>query len=429
MQYASLSWSETVRRVTRVDNSWKSFRNVFANDVVFFPDKNMSVIRFQEDTGRMLVGGGTAISTLKFSHIGGPPDTEVYLESGRYRRGQPRISQNGWIGRSPTDAITGIAPLEGTGTFVVSHLFGLLQKCTIENTHGRPNIRSLSRYSHPKRIIQAIDASASGLFASITSQRDSSISLYHHARPWQEPFVWDISSKAWTVKMDQSKSPAWLALGHSSFTPFSIYTLGQDGLPINVAKPTQLLGNKSSTSVYGIATPPPTSPLGGSSNTIVSAWYDGTVRIHDLRRASRQPILELVDPLGDAPLYSVACGGGSGCTVAAGTARHSLVRLWDIRFAHKDKSSGLSVFGPGKDNSPVYSLFMDHDRIFAATDKRVFMLEFGHLEDRYIEQRQDAVYGRQTTQWNSYHSSQMLRPRKPELWYYRHSDMQLRQAI
>jgi hypothetical protein len=418
-----------VRIATRIDDSWKSFQSVSAKDVAFFPDKNMSVIRFQEDSGRMLVGGGTAMSALKFTHIGCPPVTEICLESGRYRRGQPRVSQNGWIGRSPTDAITGLAPLEGTGTFIASHLSGLLQKCKVDQAGGKNNIRSLSRYSHPKQIIQAIDASSSGLFASITSQRDSTISLYHHARPWQESFTWNISSKAWTVKLDQSKSPAWLALGHSGLMPFSIYTLGQDGLPTETADPAHLLGNDSSTSVYGIATPPLNSPIGGSSNTIVSAWYDGTVRIHDLRRARKQPILELVDPLGDAPLYSVACGGGAGCTVAAGTARHSLVRLWDIRFAQKDKSSGLSVFGPGKDNSPVYSLFMEHDRLFAATDRRIFMLEFGQLGERYNQQGPDAGYRRQTTQRHGYHASQAIVSRNPELWYYRHADMHLRQAI
>ncbi|KAL4073078.1 hypothetical protein V8B97DRAFT_1869364 [Scleroderma yunnanense] len=135
--------------------------------------------------------------------------------------------------------------------------------------------------------------------------------------------------------------------------------------------------------VYGIAKTPPSSPLGSPDQIIVSGWYDGAVRVHDLRAGegaassgqgtTLNPVLTLQDPWSPEPVYCVSCGGGSASFVAAGTARYSVVAFWDVRRPTK----GWSVHAPGNDSSPVYSLVLESSRLFAATQSRSFVYDFG----------------------------------------------------
>jgi len=138
--------------------------------------------------------------------------------------------------------------------------------------------------------------------------------------------------------------------------------------------------------VYGISGAPLSSPWGASDQILVSGWYDGLVRVHDLRSSSRArtadipggpapllPVLSVYDPWTFEPNYCVSCGGGSSSYIAAGTARHSVVALWDVR----NPADGWSVHGPGNDSSPVYSVILDSSRVFGVTQSRPFVLDFG----------------------------------------------------
>ncbi|KAG6377075.1 hypothetical protein JVT61DRAFT_1126 [Boletus reticuloceps] len=143
--------------------------------------------------------------------------------------------------------------------------------------------------------------------------------------------------------------------------------------------------------VYGIACAPPSSPLGPSEQIIVSGWYDGSIRIYDLRVSHHSqhlptlgsassssppallPVLTLRDPWSPEPIYAVSCGGGNASFVAAGTARHSVVAFWDVR----QPSQGWSVHAPGNDSSPVYSVVLESSRLFGATQSRPFVYDFG----------------------------------------------------
>ncbi|KAL0961337.1 hypothetical protein HGRIS_006293 [Hohenbuehelia grisea] len=147
----------------------------------------------------------------------------------------------------------------------------------------------------------------------------------------------------------------------------------------------------SSSAVYGLSRGPPCAPWGASDQVIVSGWYDSHVRVYDLRACARTrpgpshshpssnrpagltPMLSLHDPFSYEPIYDVACGGGSGAHVAAGTARHSLVAFWDVRAPHR----GWSVYAPGNDPSPVYSVILEGARLFGATQSRPFVYDFG----------------------------------------------------
>jgi len=148
--------------------------------------------------------------------------------------------------------------------------------------------------------------------------------------------------------------------------------------------------NHCQNAVYGITRAPPSSPWGSSPQILVSGWYDGPVRCYDLRSSSRfashpttpmtqrdpaplRPMLRLHDPWSYESTYSVSCGGGSGSFIAAGSARHSVVSFWDVRFP----AAGWSVHAPHNDRSPVYQVILESSRLFAATESRPFVYDFG----------------------------------------------------
>lgn len=436
-RFDRLSSVGLVRECAIIDDSWENFRHISHEDVVIFPGRTMPVLKLQEDTKRLIVAGGSSLSTFTFPGHAAQPVEETYLRPSSYRDSNGRLL-NDWIGRTATDDVTSIACIEGTGDFILSHVSGLLQKCRVEqpSAGGRPYVRSLCRYTHSKRTIQAIDCSKSGLLASVASHRGGIVSLYRTASPWLEATTWRVTQKPWSVLLDPSVTrPRWLAVGEAGPSPCHLYELGQDGLPVNRDDPTSLLGNSSSTAVYGFASPPQGSPLGDSGQTIISGWYDGYVRIHDLRQPSRMPTISMTDSFADSPIYSVDGGGGAGYTVVGGTARHGLIRVWDVRKASENTKTGTSIFGPGKDSSPVYGLQMEHDRLFGVTDRRAWMMKFGEPSTR--KQNSDPEPGRTYTEHRSHNErhhqslprfsrSRIASRDSRQLSYYRHSDMSLR---
>ena len=344
------------------------------------------------------------------------PVEESHIHATRYQGSDGR-RRSRWLGRNETDIITALTCLEGTGDIVLGHHSGLLQRCrVVRGTRGQMEYQSISRFAHSRHSVQALSAHQSGLLACATPQSGGGvIALYPTKSPWLEPYSWRIETKPWTLHLEPGANrPAWLAVGQSGYQPLATYMLGEDGEPMDADKPVSLLGNERPTSVYSFVSPPPRSPLGHASNTLISGYYDGMVRIHDFRRPSRLPVLSLEDPFADVAIYSVACGGGAGYTVAAGTSMHGVVRVWDVRKAESNRRSGVSFFGPGKDRSPVYNLVMGHDRLFGVTDSRAWMLEFHGDPHRRIE----------TVRYNRGYN---IAP-APTLSYYTHTDMKLLKA-
>ncbi|PPQ63627.1 hypothetical protein CVT24_004380 [Panaeolus cyanescens] len=239
-----------------------------------------------------------------------------------------------------------------------------------------------------------------------------------------------------------------------------------------------------SSAVYGLTHAPHCAPWGASSQVLVSGWFDGEVRIYDLRNRDRygtttsynvsapssapaststnstplrsstpaqtrqiqvpllKPSLTLADKWSDEPIYAVSAGGGSGACVAAGTGRHSVVAMFDVRvggygglvgrsgdeglgvvsaYAKMNENSsttnggggggrgmstrwgrdndapgadadgdgdgddlehdeglmkGWSVHAPGNDQSPVYDVVMESDRVWGVTQARGFVFDF-----------------------------------------------------
>lgn len=200
----------------------------------------------------------------------------------------------------------------------------------------------------------------------------------------------DLKTRAWICHLSASHA----AFGLTSQAPLVIHAIRPSGLS---AQPSYILGSTShpthsKSATFGVCGAP-SSATWGSPQVFVSGWYDGSVNIHDLRSPTRlhnlspststhlRPVMTFVEPSAD-PIYCVATGGGSSSYVAAGLARHGMVALWDVR---SRESSGWSVYAPGNDSSPVYSVVLESSRLFGATQARPFVYDFGRgiVEDTY----------------------------------------------
>ncbi|KAH0832043.1 hypothetical protein J3R83DRAFT_12950 [Lanmaoa asiatica] len=234
---------------------------------------------------------------------------------------------------------------------------------------------------HGTNVVQSISCSSHALLS--LSQRGS-VSLTNLVSLSLSPTYTNLGTRSWTSHLCMSSSSAYAVIGTTSPAPLSLHHIAPDGFSPTPSIALQSPKNCPS-AVYGITCAPPSSPLGPSEQIIVSGWYDGAVRIYDLRvshpgSASSStspptllPVLTLQDPWSPEPIYAVSCGGGSSSFVAAGTARHSVVAFWDVR----QPSRGWSVYAPGNDSSPVYSIVLESSRLFGATQSRPFVYDFG----------------------------------------------------
>ncbi|KAH9480308.1 hypothetical protein JR316_0006906 [Psilocybe cubensis] len=192
-----------------------------------------------------------------------------------------------------------------------------------------------------------------------------------------------LATRSWTALLSLTSSTPYTAFGSSSRTPLAVHALSSTGalLPrplalLHTARTADLPADRlPSSAVYGLARGPIGAPWGASPMVLAAGWYDGKVRVYDLRAADRcspfpfssspssplstsrtptptpppaplRPMLTLADRWSPEPIYALACGGGGGAAhIAAGTARHSVVAFWDARAAsvpvsYLDASSG-----------------------------------------------------------------------------------------
>ncbi|XP_005093209.1 F-box/WD repeat-containing protein 4 [Aplysia californica] len=103
-----------------------------------------------------------------------------------------------------------------------------------------------------------------------------------------------------------------------------------------------------------------------SPHELLTCGYDTFLRMWDLRTMTC--VRQWEEPY-DSALYCVTTDGGN--SMAVGTARHGMVRLWDKR-----KSEPVQVYYSHQVNSPVYGLAMDYGHLYLALDKGLNVMNF-----------------------------------------------------
>ncbi len=197
-----------------------------------------------------------------------------------------------------------------------------------------------------------------------------------------------LQARSWVSMLSLKASTPFAAFGMSSTMPLAIHSITEQQLSPTPSCVLVMDKNKDTATpsgVYGLSSAPFASPWGSSPQIIVSGWYDGHVRCHDLRASDSLrrksepgspsflcPVLSMSDPLLCEPIYSVSSGGGTASHIAAGSARHSVVSFWDVRSPRR----GWSVHAPGNDSSPVYDLILESSRVYGVTQSRPFVLDF-----------------------------------------------------
>lgn len=342
-----------------------------------------------------------------------------------------------------------------------------------------------------------LSLSSNGTAGLLNLSSSSNADANSNATGYAEPDLIDLGSRGWSTYLSPpSRGSPYAAFGLSSTNPLIIHPILNSTIS---ASPSAILASSPSSSysysspssssidrgggvwgegtrpsaVYGICGTPEAFPWGASEKILVSGWYDGFVHVHDLRSDRRStsssfpsttssssssssswscsrdgehanptpllPSLSLSDPWSFEPIYALAAGGGSAAQIAAGSARHSVIAFWDVRYFKAGSSSstsytstldgfnasgayastpasssyksaisagagagseggcvgegttgknasghgknasgpGWSVHAPGNDPSPVYSLILESSRVFGATQSRPFVFDFG----------------------------------------------------
>ncbi|KAH8822811.1 hypothetical protein DL96DRAFT_1533444 [Flagelloscypha sp. PMI_526] len=323
------------------------------------------------NTEFLLVGAGSSLTVYKFHRrkrspswpaVGKPASITMNDEDG------PLIHR---------DDITSLS-FQSNDVFLIGRQYGGIEVFNIHDLVRTELMREGTQDLHSGALVESISSSDDGSL-SVALSSNGQATLFTHSGMSSI----NLESRSWTAHLNSSSS--FVAVGSTSGRPLTVFPITPSGI---APQPSAILSRNttatnSSSAVYAITNGPPCSPWGASPNVLASGWYDGYVRIHDLRTsATHLPVYSTHDPWCYEPVYSLSLGGGSGCHIGAGLARHSVVAFWDIR--GKD-GSGWSVYPPGNDPSPVYDLVMEGSRVWGVTERRAFVLDFMLGEERLEE--------------------------------------------
>ena len=365
-----------VKYHTLSDRSWEKQRFVARPLSQPWKGKLQPLLAINES--RLFVAAGHTLYSYEFTHSEHEDATPgVSFEASYQFRCQEAATRND---------ITGLVCAQDGGanlTLFVGFENGELQRVRIPPCNpGQVDLpidasfRTTFNY-HNGELIEALATSGDSLLSMSINGKAGLLNISSPTPSVQHTI--DLDTRAWSALLSTSSSTPFAAFGTSSDTPLTIHAI----TPTSISTmPTMKLrssqhqddsGLERPAAVYGIASAPPASPWGASDQIIVSGWFEGLVCVHDMR-VSPTPTLTFFDPWSFEPIYAVACGGGGGARIAAGSARHSVVAFWDVRAATR---GGWSVHAPGNDSSPVYSIIMESSRLFGATQSRPFVYDFG----------------------------------------------------
>ncbi|KAE9392858.1 hypothetical protein BT96DRAFT_1023328 [Gymnopus androsaceus JB14] len=374
-----------LRYDTLSDKSWSSSR--FVARPLSHPWSRKQQPTLAINDSRLVVAAGNTIYSYAFGTLNASGSPPLQFE-GSFPLRNERNSQ--WD-------ITALAFVHDNGqgrTLMCGFRNGTLARVLLVNGGSSNTLTAVidmevNHQPHARDIIESISSSNS-LYLSLSSRGKAYLSNLQSPHTYTSHV--DLATRSWTTYISTEGTP-YAAFGSSSATsPLSVYSILEDSFSHT---PTAILGTKSSSAsfssaVYGICRAPCSSPWGSSPQILISGWYDGQVRVHDLRSSSLtesypnsgsdsgspaplRPVMSLNDPWSIEPVYSVSSGGGASSYLGAGSARHSVVSFWDVRYP----KAGWSVYAPGNDRSPVYSVLLESSRVFGATDSRPFVYDFG----------------------------------------------------
>ncbi|KAG8927855.1 hypothetical protein FRC02_007661 [Tulasnella sp. 418] len=278
-------------------------------------------------------------------------------------------------------------------------------------------VTTSAHYTHPSQHITHLSSSKDSLlvisfkssYATATPEpgqqnavQQGEAAFYVSSRyPWAQPETITVPGKPRSGYLSLSASMPFVAVGSSFHTSSASKDRPSSPLTIHGLTPSSLhqqpmayltgSSPKRSSAVYAISPASPSSPFGNSPQVVISGWFDGRVRVHDLRLAARtnntpgppslSPVLMFNDPWLDSSVYSLGMGGGHGGYIVAGMGQHGIVAIYDARNAmapsmKKSTASGCSAYSPNGHRTPVFSLQVESARIFGATNV-AFMFDFG----------------------------------------------------
>ncbi|EJC98506.1 uncharacterized protein FOMMEDRAFT_171112 [Fomitiporia mediterranea MF3/22] len=378
-------WSayERVRYNTITDYNWEC--RSFVARPLSPPWRGRQRPSLAVSQSRLVVSAGDKLDVYAFSSQACLSDAPtVHLEA--------TLLVNRMDHHQPRHDVTSMAFLPGNGEdrrLLAGFADGSVMRVTLPDMrksqqHPSPEFETLLVGEDP---IQSISASGSLSFSLSSSGKGT----LHEARGRIVSEI-DIKEKCWSSFLSAGDA-SYVAIGTSSTVPLAIYPVNETALSsspsvvLTSMRSSELGVRSPASAVYGIAGSPLSFP-GNPGQVIVSGWFDGCVRLYDLRTPSTSssasnsstkavptlsPAMILFDPWQRESIYSVSTGGGSGYTIAAGTARHSVVAFWDVRAPR----AGWSVHAPGNDTSPVYATVLESSRLFGATQSRAFVYDFG----------------------------------------------------
>lgn len=332
------------------------------------------------NSSRLLLAAGNTIYSYGFRTSQGPDVSPPVYQECAYTTSAFH----------PTRDITALVSVQDGGldrTVFVGYADGNLERVTlppckdVAKTSG--NIDASLREHldfHDGSLIEGLSASSSHL---LSLSATGTAALLRLSAEDPTPEIIDVDTRSWSCHLCMESSTPYAVIGTTSFNPLSVHPILESYLSptpsVYLASSTR---TQRPTAVYAISSAPPACAWGASNQIVISGWYDGMVRVFDLRSPHRTtvhghssllPSMAFCDPWSPEPIYSLSCGGGSASHIAAGSARHSVLAFWDVRSPAK----GWSVHAPGNDSSPVYSVVMDGARVFGANESRGFVYDFG----------------------------------------------------
>jgi len=378
---SSASEKQRARHDFTSNRNWTSLRFSAQALCTPWPSLFQPVLAQNMSGNRMAVLAGNALLSFNFSRprqLSNPAgalqttnirlDTRLALPQATARDGQHDLVGAAFVPDYSAD---------GSRTLIVAMYDG-----SVERLH-LPKVDSQTPMDHSSRVVRTasyerapgmknVHGLASAGHTTVVLGRAGHVAMYRANAPWQSPDTVTLPGirKGRSYAAYIARDASFVAFGRAHVdNALSVHRIRPEG-GIDVVQFDSLPGSgvRKSDAVYAFAPmePGPT----GNPNLLLSGWFDGSARAYDLREPPEcGAYLTLRDPWSNEGLFSVAAAGHR---VAAGTRRHGMIALFDVR-SPKD---GWSVYAPGRsESSPVYGLALEESRVFGLTRTRAFAID------------------------------------------------------